>query len=166
MIVARFLTGVVSFSFMICTQYQGPSRSRPLIDLRIARDTVESGFLPMRATSDTIFYVDRARVVSDSDIQSARLVLKKEGFFWIQARLTPSAKSRYRTAVKQHVGERLALILDGQLIGAPIIVSSPNDALPSSESSGPYLDIGGQLADSTARRIKALIIARWPADSH
>jgi len=117
----------------------------------------------MRATSDTIFYIDRAHVVSDSDIQSARLYPKKDGFFLIQARLTPSAKSRYRTVVKQHVGKRLAVILDGQLIGAPIIVSSPNDVLPSSD---PYVDINGQLADSTARRIKALIIARWPADSH
>src|SRR5947208_10861982 len=104
MIVARFLTGAVLFSFMICTQYQAPSRGRPLIDVRIAGDTVESGFMPMIATSDTIFYVDTAHVVSDRDIQSARLVLEKDGCFVIQAILTLSAKSRYRTVVKQHVG--------------------------------------------------------------
>ena len=164
MMVARLLTGAVSFALMLCTQDQGARPGRPLIDLRLASDTVESGFLPMRAPSDTIFYVDRAHVVSDSDIQSASVVLKKDGFLLIQARLTPSAMSRYDTVVKQHVGERLAIILDGQFLGAPIIVGPPP---PNTQpSSDPYVDISVQLADSTARRIKALIIARWPAHSH
>jgi preprotein translocase subunit SecD len=161
MIVGRFLISAVCFSFMICQPYQAGERGRLLIDLRLARDTAESGFMPMRATSDTIFYVDRAHVVSDGDIQAARVSLQKDGFF-IRARLTPSANSRYRTVLQRHVGERLAVILDGQLIGAPIIRLPPSDARP---SAAPYLDINGQLADSATKRIKALITTRWPVDS-
>jgi hypothetical protein len=161
MIVARFLTGAVWFSFVIFTQHQGAGRGRLLIDLRIATDSLESGFMPVRATSDTVFYVDRAHVVSDSDIQSARVFLTKDGI-QISMRLKPSAMSRFRTVVKRHAGERLAVLLDGHLIAAlPIMPSPPNVKL----SSNPYLDIIGLLADSTGQRIKALITARWPADS-
>ncbi|MGH7530688.1 MAG: SecDF P1 head subdomain-containing protein [Gemmatimonadales bacterium] len=162
MIFARFLVSAVCFSLVTCVRYQAADRGRLLIDVRLARDTAESGFMPMRSTSDTIFYLDRAHVVSDTDIQFARVLLREEGFL-IRARLTPSANSRHRTFLQQHVGERLAVILDGQLIGAPIIRIPPSDAQP---SSAPYhLEISAKLADSTTQRIKALITTRWPVDS-
>ncbi len=159
MIVARFVTGAVWLSFMGCAGYQAEGRGRPAIELRIASDSVKPGFMPMNAISDTVFYVDQAPVVSDSDIQMARVSVTRDVIL-IRAGLTKSANSRYVTVTNRHVGERLALIVDGQLIAAPPIVAPPI----ANTTSRLDLEIGG-LADSTTQRIKALIIGRWPADS-
>src|SRR5207247_1913475 len=99
--------------------------------------------------------------VTDNDIETARVFLRQNETL-IQARLTPSAVSRWRAVLKRHGDQRLALILDGRLISAAVIKSPLNDAKPSSNR---YLNIHVQLADTTVKRLKALITARWPADS-
>jgi preprotein translocase subunit SecD len=126
------------------------SADRSIIQLRIARTRAAPGYAP-RQLADTTFYVSDSILVSDADIEHADMT-RRVGRLAILIRITTQGAQRLAVATKSHIGDRMAMLLDRDVIGAPTIVSG---------ISGPTveLDVG---PPAPIDRIAAEILARWP----
>ena len=133
---------------------QTTSARGALIEVRLVRTTAAPGFLAMQSPGDTTLFVARRGVVSDTDIVEAHTIPSHDGMV-VVVRFTPRAAARLSAVTKQHLGERLALMIDGELNGAPVVKS----VLDANDTS---LDIGVQLPRTAAHRLEAAIAARWP----
>jgi preprotein translocase subunit SecD len=135
--------------FCLESAAQGPDH--PIIELRLARTRAAPGYLP-RQLGDTAFYVSESILVSDPDIEHAG-VDWWEGRLVIHIRMTTPAAKRLADATKNHIGDRMAMLLDGEFIGAPTIVMG---------ISGPTLQLEGIGPPAPVDQIAAEISARWP----
>jgi len=133
-----------------CIESAAQGRAHPIIELRLARAHAAPGYAP-RQLEDTTFYVSDGIIVSDPDIEQAGADWW-EGGLVIHVRMTTQAAKRLEDATKNHIQDRIAMFLDGQLMGAPTIAMG---------ISGPtlQLDIG---PPAPVDRIAAEISARWP----
>lgn len=135
---------------------QGPGREASLIQLRLARNGPAPGFEFMHAPPPLNgVYVDERTVLSDDDIEQARAYVRPNGLV-VSIVLTQDGASRLANLTRQHVGDRLAVILDGELVDAPLVVDTTQVAKHR------RLQVGVELPDSVAHRLTARLAARWP----
>ncbi len=137
---------------------QTPGAAGPIIELRVARTSSAPGFTQRGSVADTTFFVNDTALVSDSDIIEAHAnrIENLTPMVAIAVTLKPQADDRVATATKRHVGDRLAIFLDHEFVGAPPIVSAIGGAGPLHISAGP---------PAALDRIVAAVAARWP-DHH
>jgi len=133
---------------------QTPSSTRNLIELRAVNAAPAPGFHPMKSVNDTVFYVADSALLSDDDIQDATTDTSalNPGHLILEVRLKPSAAARVHEFTQHHVGDRLAVLFNGELSGSPPIIRDPISG-PALQFEGPPVDKTGQFA--------AAIAARW-----
>jgi len=133
-----------------------PSDS-PIIQFRIAKTTAGPGFPLHESLGDTSFFVNDTVVLSDPDIESARAYPTKDAAghpsVVISVHLTTQAAARLAGVTKKHVGDRMAMFLDRQFVGAPLIMTEI-------DGGGSFQIEAGQPAQPD--RIAAAVAARWP----
>ncbi len=134
-----------------CVEIHAQSPDRPIIELRIARTSAAPGYAP-RQLADTTFYVSDSILVSDSDIQQAGTSWW-EGRLVVPIRLTSPAAKRFSDRTKSHIGDRMAILFDGEFTAAVTIMTAIN---------GPILQLEGIGPPAPVDRIAAEISARWP----
>jgi len=150
----RSLGWLACIYLVCCSQAstQTPARSHSLIELRAVRDRSAAGYSVKKSVDDTSFYLADRPVVSDDDIAEASTDTSAANGLVLRMRLTPGAASRLNTFTQHHVGERLAVLLNGELSGAlPVIrdpVSSP-------------LEMDLRLSPVVAHQLAAAVSARW-----
>lgn len=93
----------------------------PLISFRLVRAAAAANTAPMQlGSSDTVLNVEKTSSLDDLDIQSA-IAEKDHEQSRVVLTFTPESAGRLRTYMTQHLKERLAIVIDGRLIMAPVI---------------------------------------------
>ena len=142
---------------LCCSQSlaQTPASAGTLIEFRTVRTTPAPGFSLVKSVNDSSFYLADSAFISDEDIEDARTDTSalNPGLLMLEVRLKPSAAARLREFTQHHVGERLAVLLNGELSGPPPRIMDP--------ISGPALNISGLPLSKKAQQFAAAIAARW-----
>jgi preprotein translocase subunit SecD len=107
-----------------------------------------------KSVDDTSFYLADRPLVSADDIAEASSDTTAANELVLRIQLKPGPASRLKRFTQRHIGERLAVLVNGELSGGlPVIrdpVSSPIEM---------YL----RLSPSDAHRVAAAVRARWHA---
>jgi preprotein translocase subunit SecD len=92
-------------------------------EVQLAESTPALGLTPARvAGSDIVIYLHREPVVTNEDIERARVVPgNAPQQFHVAVTLTPSGANKMRAATANHIGRPVALLVDGEVISAPTV---------------------------------------------
>jgi hypothetical protein len=99
--------------------------------------------------TDRSIYLPDEVVVTNGDISAARSV-RVGSQYYVMVKFTASGAEKMRVATREHIGKPLAILLDGQVIMAPVL-RSPIDT---------SAQITGNLTKTDAERIVKGIIGR------
>src|SRR5882762_10216549 len=124
--------GWLACIYLVCgsqASTQTPARPHSLIELRAFRDRSAAGYSVKRSVDDTSFYLADRPLVSDDDIAEASTDTSAANGVVLRMRLKPSAASRLNKFTQHHIGERLAVLLNGELSGALPVIRDPVSAL-------------------------------------
>ena len=140
---------------LACSQAlaQTPAHTSKLIEFRAVNANPAPGFYAVKSGNDTTFYLADSALISDDDIEDATTDTSalNPGVLILKVRFKPSAGARLREFTQHHVGERLAVLLNGELDGTPPRIMDP--------ISGPSVMITLPLDKSAA--FAAAVTARW-----
>ncbi len=107
-----------------------------------------------RIRSETL-YVQKTVLLDQTAVESATVVTNRLGGLEIDLAFTDSGRKRFANVTRQNVGRRLAIIVDGQILSAPIIQSKITNGKASIV--GAFTD---QEAHTLARKIDEAVAAR------
>jgi len=149
---------VLGHTLVLCSSQsraQTPATGGALIEFRAVRTTPAPGFSFVKSVADTSFYLADSTFISDEDIEDAGTDTSalNPGLLMLEVRLKPSAAARLHDFTQRHVGERLAVLLNGELTGPPPRIMDP---IP-----GPTLSIFGLPLSKKGEQFAAAIAARW-----
>ncbi len=154
----RSLLFVACAAFAVCVEgvAQAPVPDHSIIELRVARTSPAPGYAQRKSVADTTFFVNDTVLVSDSDIEDARSERTKDGagrtLLVINLQLRAQAASGVAKSTRSHVGDRLGVFLDQELVGVPVIVMEV--------AGGTHLQIYVQ-PPAPLDRIARAVAARW-----
>jgi preprotein translocase subunit SecD len=135
---------------------QGTGAHHSIIQLRLARERPESGFVLTKSTADSNLYVAPLVIVDDADIVQARTTSTTDGCV-LTIRLRPAAATRLHEVTKAHIGERLAVFINEQLNGAGVIREPLHIGVERP------VNVAVHLPKVAADEFAAAVAARWPA---
>jgi preprotein translocase subunit SecD len=129
------------------------SLGAPLLELRLAYIRSTGDALPY-THRDTVYYLSRTAVLSDTSVTTARPALSPSGELHLDVRFSDNAAARLASSTNDHIGGRLALLLEARLV----------DVLPIASSAGGRgrLTINTGLRGAEAERFATRIRAKWP----
>ncbi|HKH46878.1 MAG TPA: hypothetical protein VKM72_19640 [Thermoanaerobaculia bacterium] len=81
-----------------------------------------------QVTGEAFFAVERKPVIAGRDIATAQPGMGQFGQPIVEFRLTPEAAAVFSEATGANIGSRLAIVLDGRVMSAPVINSRIGDA--------------------------------------
>src|SRR5205809_7331108 len=101
-----------------------------LLQIRVVAEKASDKTQPMRLEHRTVsggvsgetLYVEKRVLLSQKDLQSASLV--KDPVIasqMIQLQFSPSGAKRFATATRENLHKRLAIIINGRVLSAPVI---------------------------------------------
>lgn len=88
-----------------------------------------------------------------NDFEGVRLLYGQDGKLQVWLRLTPEGQRAFASFTSTHVGQKLAFVLDGKMIGPDVVIMGP---VPGPEIAIPVRDeiVVRSLADKLARVIE------------
>jgi preprotein translocase subunit SecD len=95
-------------------------------------------------------YVQKSVLVDQSALQSATLITGPQGDRQIEITLTSVGRREFAKVTREHLHQRLAIIIDGKLVTAPVIQS---------EIPGGKCQITGSFTEAEAKAMAARINA-------
>jgi preprotein translocase subunit SecD len=107
---------LLSVALLGCTDAKPPQ-----LEFRIAETTPAKGLteFTFNQTGES-FFVHPDVLLTENDVASASAAL--QGEFWaIHLSLNSSGKEKFAALTGQYVGKQCAMILDGELVSAPLI---------------------------------------------
>jgi preprotein translocase subunit SecD len=138
------------------TSAGAPGTRLALVEAHVARTTPAPGFVLTKSIADSSYYLQRQVVFDDRDITSARTASSTDGLA-LSIHLSPQGVARLNEATRAHVGERIAVLIQGRLNNAaPIrqrITLRPEQPLT----------MAVRLPKADADRFAAAVAARWPS---
>jgi preprotein translocase subunit SecD len=142
---------------LTCSQglAQTPAHTSKLIEFRAVNASPAPGFHAVKSVNHATVYLADSPLISDDDIEDATTDTSalNPGLLILNVRFKPSAGARLRDFTQHHVGELLAVLLNGELDGTPPRIMDP--------ISGPSVMITLPLDESAA--FAAAVAARWPS---
>jgi preprotein translocase subunit SecD len=109
--------------FGACATRQEAAVACPAIEMRAVADTKTNSTRAVTVDDTTTIITSRTPLVSTGDITSASA--SRSGGEWIlHFDLTEEAAKRLHDYTAQHVGDKLALLVDGKVRGAPRIAGA------------------------------------------
>lgn len=133
---------------------QTPARGHSLIELRAVRDKSAAGYSVRKSVDNTRFYLANGALVSDDDIAEASTDTSAANGLVLGIRLKAGAASKLNEFTQHHIGERMAVLLNGELSGAPAVIRDP--------VSSPF-EMDLRLPPAVRHRFAAAVAARWRA---
>jgi preprotein translocase subunit SecD len=128
--------GVVALTLAACAPHDASPSAKPemrlanAVEFRFVREEPAAGQKPLRNRNDVRpVYVESEVVLSDIDIQSARVITLKTGDPAIEIFFTLPGAAKLQAASRQNFGRTLAIIADGEVVTAVPIRTELN--LPS-----------------------------------
>ena len=108
--------------------------------------------LPVPALDDFRTYlVGAVPLVSAPDVQSVELTTSADGYSSTTLRLAPAAAQRVSESTSQHIHGRLAILVNGFVISAPVVQQGIDNGIL--QISG-----GGETPEETHKRAKKLLL--------
>ena len=100
-------------------------RAAVRFEVRLAEDKPAPGLREVKVSgSDRSIYLHDEIVVSNSDIAAARLVQGSPTQFSVGIEFNASGAEKMRAATGGHIGKPMAILLDGQVVMAPVVRAS------------------------------------------
>jgi preprotein translocase subunit SecD len=94
-------------------------------EVRLAEDKPAPGLRQAKVSgSDRSVYLHDEIVVSNSDISAARLVQASPAQYSVGIEFNASGTEKIRAATGSHIGKPVAILLDGQVVMAPVVRAS------------------------------------------
>jgi beta-lactamase regulating signal transducer with metallopeptidase domain len=115
-------------------QAANASTSAPasILQIRLALDAPTDNTEPMRVEAPAgrlgaPLYVDKAVLLGQTAVQAARLRQNPRGYEEIDVTFTEAGRTQFAEITRQHLHQRLAIVVDGTLWSAPIVQSEITD---------------------------------------
>jgi hypothetical protein len=100
-------------------------RAAVRFEVRLAEDKPAPGLREVKVSgSDRSVYLHDEIVVSNSDIAAARLVQESPTRYSVGIEFNASGVEKMRIATGGHIGKPVAILLDGQVVMAPVVRAS------------------------------------------
>ena len=138
------------------SEARSPDRNASLIQLRLVHDNPGPELQRVQYGGDTL-YLDSRLAVSDSDFQAVHPTVRGDQLL-LQIDVTPQGARRLEQLTGQHMGQRLAFLLESHVCSASTI----RDTLGRAGGRIPLTGVC-DLPEAEANRITEAIRARWPA---
>lgn len=91
-------------------------------EVRLAEDQPTPGLEEAQVVgSDRVVYLYNNAIVTNDDIASARVVEEDTSRFGIAVEFNAAGASRMRQATTTHVGKPVAILIDGEVVVAPVV---------------------------------------------
>jgi len=100
---------------------------RPELELRLADRTPGPGLQQAATSSGETIWIAHSAIVTHKDVVGARMI-EQNGRFNIGLEFTSEAAERVAMATKNHVGKAIAIVLDRQIISAPVLEAPISDS--------------------------------------
>jgi len=148
----RALSLLGCICLLICSEAVAQRQaSKGRLEFRAARTTPAVGYPVAKSLHGTSFYLSDTALLSDDDFESAKTDTSASNGVVLDVRLEPRAAARLQEFSQHHVGEYLAILFNGTLLGTPPRIMDP--------LSQPAIILTGlPLAD--AQRLAAAVAAR------
>jgi preprotein translocase subunit SecD len=105
--------------------FVGDLRAAVRFEVRLAEDKPAPGLREVKvAGSDRSVYLHDEVVVSNGDIAAARLVQGSPTQYGVGIEFNTSGAEKIRAATEGHIGKPVAILLDGQVVMAPVVKAS------------------------------------------
>jgi hypothetical protein len=105
--------------------FVGDLRAAVRFEVRLAEDKPAPGLREVKvAGSDRPIYLHDEVVVSNSDIAAARLLQASPTQYSVGIEFNASGAEKMRVATGGHIGKPMAILLDGQVVMAPVVRAS------------------------------------------
>jgi hypothetical protein len=105
--------------------FVGDLRAAVRFEVRLAEDKLAPGLREVKISgSDRSVYLHNEVVVSNSDIAAARLVQGSPAQYSVGIEFNASGAEKMRAATGGHIGQPMAILLDGQVVMAPVVRAS------------------------------------------
>jgi hypothetical protein len=102
--------------------FVGDLRAAVRFEVRLADDKPAPGLREVKvAGSERLVYLHDEVVVSNSDIAAARLVQGSPTRYSVGIEFNASGAEKMRAATGGHIGQPIAILLDGQVVMAPVV---------------------------------------------
>jgi hypothetical protein len=143
--------GIVALGYQLWTNASSPVLAAVRFEVRMAEDHPAPGLIvaPL-AGSDRLIYLYPQPVVRNDDIAQASVVQEGPERFAVAVDFMQSGAERMRAATTAHVGRPVAILIDGDVVMAPVVRA------PISESAL----ISGKYTRAEAERIAEGVIRR------
>ena len=95
-------------------------------EIRLAEDAPGPGLREAKVSgSDRAIYLHDRAIVTNSDIESARVVEgARPSQYYIEVKFDPRGAGKMERATRDHIGRPLAMLVDGKVSGAPTVRSA------------------------------------------
>ena len=92
-------------------------------EVRLAEDGPAAGLREARVSgSDRVIYLHQEVIVSNSDVAQSRVVQGDNASrFGVAVEFTAAGAERMRQATASHIGKPAAVLIDGEVVAAPVI---------------------------------------------
>jgi hypothetical protein len=105
--------------------FVGDLRAAVRYEVRLAEDKPASGLREVKVSgSGRSIYLHDEVVVSNSDIAAARLVQGSPAQYSVGIEFNEAGTEKIRAATGGHIGKPVAILLDGQVVMAPVVRAS------------------------------------------
>jgi hypothetical protein len=119
-----FVTGPPVLTRPLSPRFQAepPDKSAVKVEFRLAETTRREGSIEatVAGTSRTIF-LNKEPLLTNKDIAEARVVLNDRDEPAVEVRFVSAVHQKVREATEAHRGKPLAILVDGQVVTAPIV---------------------------------------------
>jgi hypothetical protein len=91
-------------------------------EVRLAEDHAAAGLREVRVSADRMVYLHEEIVVTNADIERSEAVPgSTPSRFNIHVQLNPRGAAKMRQATTNHVGRPMAVLIDGEVVMAPVL---------------------------------------------
>jgi SecDF, P1 head subdomain len=138
--------GIVALGYQMWLHGTTPVLAAVRFEVRLAEDGPIPGLVVARiADSGRVIYLHPEIVVSNDDIAQSWVMQDGPDRFGVAVEFLPSGVERMRQATRSHVGRPVAILIDGDVVMAPVVRSRISDSAV----------IGGKYTRAEADRIAA-----------
>jgi len=108
-----------TFTMVKATRYFKPKAS---IEFRLVKNSPEAGFTQTDIPhSDEKIYVADKSEMDNSDIRGVKSELSHQGFEQLEIVFTEEGKKKFAALTEKLIGQRLAILVDGQVVSTPVV---------------------------------------------
>ncbi len=97
-------------------------------EVRLAEDSPVAGFEPIQLPTGRTVYLHPQPVVSNADIAATQIVpVSGTSAFDVEVRFNAEGAEKMVRAMRGHVGKPIAILIDGAVVGVPVLRSPIRD---------------------------------------